>query len=385
MAAPGSGENGRGELGEGGREVRLRETWPRWRRVLSILLRVGLVAAAAGAALWQYLRLREPATVDAFIVHAGPVDRILVATGRVRPERTVTVYAKQAGQIVRLEKEEGDPVASGEALVVMDATASRAVLEQVRAAIAAKDKELEQARREYQRQRALREVNAASPEILEQAQLAVDRAEQELRRLKASEEESETRLADYTLLSPLDGTVLRRYVDGGQIVDPQSKIYELATTGTTEVELEVDEAFGAEVRPGMEAVLAPAGADRRRPGRVSFVAPRVDPSSGGRIVRVRMDGEGAETLPPGLSVDVNLIVERLASELTVPRSAILDSAGAPRVRVVEEGRVAERPIRFLDWPAREVVVSEGLREGDAVLARPTSAAVGQAVRTRFAP
>ena len=365
--------------------ITLRDPVPLWRRVMTWGIRSAIVLAVVLYGIRYYQRSQQPPEVEVVEISPQPISRVLVATGRVRPDQTVTVYAKQAGQILKLLRDEGDSVKADEVLVVMDTGTAEAALGQLLAAAEAQRSKLVQARRERDRQQTLSSARAASPELLERAQLAVDEGEQELIRLKAAETEARKRIADLTLRSPLDGTILQRFVDPGQVVDLRSPILEIATRdGITEVEAEVDEAFGSDLALELPGVLAPAGSAERWKGVVSFVSPRVDSSSGGRTIRVKLLETPPKPWPPGLSVDVNVIVEERKDALAVPRASLLDPESNPRVRVVEGNRVAERPVTIIDWPAKDIIVTSGLSAGDRVLLKPSATPAETVVRSKVA-
>lgn len=361
--------------------ITLREPRAAWKTALRWLIRLAIVLGLLYFGFSYYQRSQLPPEVTVIEVVPQPITRVLIATGRVRPDQTVTVYAKQPGQILKLLREEGEAVKTDEVLVVMDAAASEAALEQIIAATEAQKRKLIQARRERDRQQTLSTARAVPPELLERAQLAVEEGEQEINRLKAAEAEARKKIADLTLHSPLEGTILQRFVDPGQVVDLRSPIFEIATRdGVVEVEAEVDEAFGNELTTGLKCVLAPAGSAERFKGAVSFVSPRVDPSSGGRAIRVKLDSAPNVPWPPGLSVDVNVIVEERPSALAVPRASVLEPELNPRVRIVEGDTIVERNVSIIDWPAKEVIVKTGLSPGDRVMQKPSAFPIGTKVR-----
>ena len=87
--------------------------------------------------------------------------------------------------------------------------------------------------------------------------------------------------------------------------------------------------------------------------------------------------------PSGLTVTVNLVIEKRDRAISVPRSALILSGGGARVRIVgTDGKLADRPVSFIDWPAEEVIVTSGLRAGDRLLADPEAAKPGEKVRAR---
>ncbi|HLV06234.1 MAG TPA: hypothetical protein VKY80_01015, partial [Croceibacterium sp.] len=105
-------------------------------------------------------------------------------------------------------------------------------------------------------------------------------------------------------------------------------------------------------------------------------APTVDPSTGGRAIKIAFDRP--LDLPVGLTVNANIIVSQSDSALSLPRSAIVSEGTQNHVLVLENGMVVQRPIEFSDWPAERVVVTDGLAVGDTVILDPTAVNVGQA-------
>ena len=66
-----------------------------------------LAATVVAVALFYWQRSTRPLPVGMVEAKAGPAERVLAITGRTRPQVTVTIVPKVAGQIVRLTKEEG--------------------------------------------------------------------------------------------------------------------------------------------------------------------------------------------------------------------------------------------------------------------------------------
>jgi len=124
------------------------------------------------------------------------------------------------------------------------------------------------------------------------------------------------------------------------------------------------------------------GLGREARAQVAHVEPRVDPATGARDVRLRL-ADPAIDVPSGLTVTVNLVIERRDRAISIPRSAILDPEGAPQVRIVSpDDRVAARRITFIDWPAERVIVTSGLKAGERILLDPQAASPGEEVKVR---
>ena len=286
--------------------------------------------------------------------------------------------AKVAGQIVRLTKEEGQTVRAGELLVQLDADAPRAAADEAAQQVAAKERAVTEARRNFDRAAQLKERGLATLKEYDQAKFDLDQAQLELQRVAANRREVGARLRDSTLVAPVAGVVLARPVDVGQVVSTSSVIYEIAPLADVEVEADVDEQFLAEVREGLKADVLVAGRAQPIPATLYYVSPKVDPRTGGAKVRLRLD-EQVDGLRSGLTADVNLVIERRPEAITVARSAILGRDRTARVQLVANGVVEERKVQFLEWPSERVIVLGGLDAGAKLLSQPRPDLVGKRV------
>ena len=129
-----------------------------WARYRVYFIAVALVAAGG----WFWQRSTRPLPVAVVEAKAGPAERVLAITGRTRPQVTVTIVPKVAGQIVRLTKEEGQTVRAGELLVQLDADAPRAAADEAAQQVAAKERAVTEARRNFDRAAQLKERGLAT-------------------------------------------------------------------------------------------------------------------------------------------------------------------------------------------------------------------------------
>ncbi|MBL8644544.1 MAG: efflux RND transporter periplasmic adaptor subunit [Rhodospirillaceae bacterium] len=354
------------------------------RRRKTKLLWIGAAAVAAmaiGIAGWQ---ASAPPVVAVATLKQQPAERVLAVTGRIKPRQSVQVYTRVSGQIVELKKDEGELVVAGEVLGLIDPSRAEAALTQALASVDAQRKVLNQAERDLERAQALLDRGSTTIAAVESATLAVTKGREDLRRLEAVRDEARLQLEERTILSPLTGRILSRAVDPGQVVDTRTVVFDIAPTSAQEVEAEVDESYSMALKLGQDARLAFAGIPDPVVGKLSYMAPEIQTSTGGRLVRFAFTPPASESdteWPVGLSVDVNIIVDRVSDAITVPREAIRDVMTEPYVLTVNDGKVARQPISFIDWPAAAVIVSAGLKSGDRVILKQKVPPPGESVRT----
>lgn len=338
------------------------------------LLAIGAVVLAGG----YFYRASRPVPVLTTLVMSGPAERVLAVSGRTRPQVTVSIAPKTSGQIVKLTKEEGDAVSAGEVLVQLEADAPRAALDEAAAKIVLQQRAVAEAERSFRRIEQLRSQGLATVKEFDTAKFEVDQARLTLSGLEATRREVSARLRDNTLTAPVSGVVLSRPVDAGQVVSAQTVIYEIAPLADVEIEADVDEQYLTEVRAGQLADVVIAGVATPIRATLYYVSPKVDQRTGGAKIRLRLSEQPAG-LRAGLTADVNLIVERREAALTLPRSAILGRGRDAKVLLVDNGRVAERSVQFLEWPSERVIVLQGLKGDERLLASPRADLIGERV------
>lgn len=341
------------------------------------MLIVALTAVVLALAGYWLFAPRERA-VSTILVTAAPAERILAVNGRIRPRLQVDIRPSLGGRLVDLPFDVGDRVVAGQVLARIDDAPETAAIAEAEASVQAQQATLAQARRELARFVKLGQF--ATKREVEQLRLAVVEGERELSRRRASVVQVSELRDRRVLRAPFAGVILERLVDPGQTVGLDSIIYRLADLSSPEISIEVDEVYAAEISPGMEATISMPGQNRLLKAAVLHVEPRVDPATGARAVRLGLIGVAIDA-PAGLTVTVNLVIERRNSAISVPRSAIVQSGSGAKVRIVgADNVVIERAVSFVDWPAATVIVSGGILPGERILAEPTSAQPGEKVR-----
>lgn len=346
----------------------------RSRYILAVLAAIGLVIA--GLAYRSFTRNPE---VQVLTVKSEKVERVLAAVGRVRADQRLSVFARVAGQVVRLTKDEGDEVKAGDVLGEIAAGPARAALNQSLAALSSQRRKLQQSVRDLARVQALADRGFATRATLEASQLVVDRDREEIARLEAAAAESRSRLDDYVIRAPIAGQIVLRPIDLGQVVSLQTQIFELVSRTAPEVETDIDETVAGALRVGMTARLSPAGMNGQTfDGKIKYVADRVEPTTGGRTIRLSFNAP-PQNLPPGLSVDVNVSVDTTNDAIAIPRASIGSADTTPYVIVIQDHKPVRKEITFMEWPAERVIVTSGVAAGERIAIAPSAVPTGKTV------
>ncbi len=323
----------------------------------------------------------RPPDVAVLRIEPGSVEVALSVVGRVRPENLVDVRSPNAGQIVRLLHDDGDVVALDAPLAIVRSMVEQAQTEAGSARVTAARAEARRAGLAFNRTRTLAERGVASTAALDEARAALQSAEAGLAAASADRRAAAALTGEFTIRAPMAGVVLVRPIDNGQVISPETLLFQLGSRDGVELQADVDESYADALRPGMSARAALSGSDDTFAARITEVSPRVDPTTGGRLIKLapvqRM------SIPPGRSVDVTIIVARHEAGIVVPRQAVVDATTAPKVYVVDQGGVVRtRSIEIADWPSLDAIIESGLAAGDRVVLAPAETGPSTRVRAR---
>ncbi len=148
--------------------------------------------------------------------------------------------------------------------------------------------------------------------------LGLGMTEAQIRQLETSRKLS----AEYPIVTPKSGTVLKREIAIGQVVQPSSPAFTIADLSSVWIVASVPEVDAGQLKKGMQVkAVIPALADRKIIGDLDFVSPIVDPST--RTVEVRMDvaNPGGELKPDELATVT--FTGHAGRKLTVPNAAVV--------------------------------------------------------------
>lgn len=329
-----------------------------------------LLSFAVAAGVWWQVGAQKGPEVSVEVATLGTVTRVLAVNGKIAARESVQIRSAVSGTVLALMADEGDLVAKGDVLALLDASQQQAIVLQAQSALEQGRIKQAQAAADYGRDRDLGGNIARSK--LEESKLALEGAAQEVARLAALLDQATIQLTRYTVTAPMVGTVMTRSVDPGQLVDPTTALFTLADLSALIVEADVDEAYASNIALGQVAALQLVGRRESLAGKVTFVSPRVDPATGGLAIRIGFDDP--LQAPVGLTVTANIVVDQQVA-LTVPRSALMGDA----VFLLRDGKAMATPVTVTDWPAARLIVTKGLAAGDQVITDSTGLSDGLAV------
>lgn len=249
-------------------------------------------AAALGTPLHAAERVPAPAIAPASSepVPAPAEDLLREWSSVLHSEHDAEVATRVPGMVATVAVELGDRVRAGQLLVTLRDEEEQATLEAARPA-------LELARLVHERARTLGEQNMI-------AQAEVDLATYGLHEAEAVLREAEVRLEYTRIRAPFDGAVSRRFVRVGQSVEEREPVVRVTALRPLRSLIRVPEVAALTLAPGRPVRLRGLAGESVE-GRISRIAPAVDPVSGTVEVLIEVPEPGS--LRPGAAVTVALM------------------------------------------------------------------------------
>jgi len=393
-----------------------------WGGALVAVLAVLLLLARPAIRRWHASqtsvradRLRFGTVVRGDLIHDIGVQ------GRVVAASSPTLYSPRQG-LVSLKVREGQLVASGDVLAVVESPELDSQVRQEQATFEALQSDLgrkqlavrqqnlenrqrvdllevklEAANRALDRSQRLSDLGLANAIELEQARDAVKIASLELDQAKQSLElerealefelkdtrlrlgrqrlvleDAERQRMELSLRAPFDGQVGSLSVADRDAVVRGQPVLTVVDLSDLEVEVSIPESSADNVATGAEAVVTVDGRDW--PGRLTRIAAEVkDSQVQGRVAFV---GEIPANLRQSQRVSIRLVLDRRHDVLKVPRGPFLEAGGGRTVYVVADGLARRRDVSLGAVSVTEVEVIDGLAEGERIVLSDTGGFAG---------
>jgi membrane fusion protein (multidrug efflux system) len=330
----------------------------------------------AGAALAQGA---PPPAVSVRPVVSRQVTATGAFIGRVTAIDKVEIVARVAGFIQERNFTEGQQVKTGDLLFRIERDTYKAAVDQQKANVArAKATEVNAALQLQRGQDLVKNQNIPQSTV-DQRAADYQAAQADVMQAQALLEQAQINLGYTEILAPIDGRIGLATFTVGNLVQPssgslatlvrQDPIYvtfQVSERDLNNYKQRVAESGGKEQHQTIHIKL-PNGSEYPHPGLTNFFDVQVDSTTDTVTVRAQVPNPDGVLIPGGV---VGVILERGAPKaaLVVPQSAVqLDQAGRYVLVVDEAKKVEQRRVTTGVEQGRDIVVTDGLKEGELVV------------------
>jgi RND family efflux transporter MFP subunit len=285
------------------------------------------------------------------------------AVGTIRAVHETAVASKLLAKVLDVRVIAGQVVKTGDVLVRLDDQDLRAKLDQAVAGVSAAQAARDQAQVEYNRVQGLVDQHVAAPIEFERVQTTLKSADAQLEQAQQARREAETYLEYATILSPLDGVIIDKQVEVGDMVTPGSVLLTLFDPSRMQLVASVRESLTQRLKVGQMIGVQVESLNKTCQGQVSEIVPEAEAAS--RSFQVKVTGP----CPPGMySGMFGRLLIPLDDEqvLVIPRAAVRQVGQLQLVEVAEQGKLSRRSVQLGREFDDDVEVLAGLKAGESV-------------------
>jgi membrane fusion protein, multidrug efflux system len=278
----------------------------------------------------------------------------LNVVGIVKPFAMAKISSEEGGLITVLNKEKGSYVRRGEIIARIKKDVEIATFEQTEA-------QLELARMNYEKQKALYEDNATTEVQYLTAKWQYEAAVRGQDVLK-------TRLKTGFIRSPINGFVNEKYMNRGEMTAPGSPIINVIDISSVKISAGIPERFIEQIKMGQQVtVTVDVLPGVEFTGKINYIAPSLSAVNRTLEIEVIINNRD-KILKPEMSANVEVTQATNNNAVVLPQDYIIDFGENNKYVFVLEGDVAKK--RMINIGGREgnnVMISSGLNPGDKLI------------------
>jgi len=292
----------------------------------SILFSMLVLAACGGAKDEEEFKFYTKKEVD-----TKELELTVEASGTVEAISSIEIKSKASGEILFLGAEIGDFIKKGEVLARIDQRTPQNNLEQASADLDVAKVRLANAESQFLRSEKLHKEGSISDKAFEDAQEAFSSAKSQYVRSNVFLENAKISLDDTLVRSPIDGTIISRAAEVGQVItSPTSAVgggtllMEMADLNKVRVRALIDEIDIGKINIGQEVTLrVSAYRDRKFTGVVSKIEPQAKEDQNVTTFPVLIDIENRDNLLLiGMNTDVEIEIIKEEVALALPAGSL---------------------------------------------------------------
>jgi RND family efflux transporter MFP subunit len=290
-------------------------------------------------------------------------------SGEVRARVETRLGFQVAGKLLQRPVEQGQRVAAGQLLALIDAKDYQLAAQAADAQVVSAQTQRDLALADFRRFEALKAQNFISGADLERRDAALKAAEAQLNQAKAQAQAQSNQAGYARLTANSSGVITGVDAEVGQVVAAGQPVVRLAHDGPRDAVFAVPEAIALALKVGqhMKATLLSTGQPFQ--GKVREMSASADPVT--RTYTVKLALDGSESLPLGSTVNVRAVQlpGSQSGVIKLPTSALRQESQGTVVWVFDPASmtVNTQAVQVGKVDGNAVVITSGLQTGQQVV------------------
>jgi RND family efflux transporter MFP subunit len=310
-----------------------------------------------------------PMGVEAVTLAEKPVERSSEFIATLKSRQSTTIQPQVEGFLTRINVKSGERVTKGATLFEIDSAPQQSAVASMESMRTMRDAELQYARQEAQRTKALLEAGAVSQRELEQAETAARTSEAQLKALEDQIRQQRSELSYYRVTAPNEGVVGDVPVRTGDRVTKGTVLTTIDQNGELEIYVSIPVNQAPELKLGVPVRLMDDRGGVLATNAITYVSPTVDDATQTVLAKATLtDGRGKFRADQFVRARV---IWNDAPGLTVPVTAVTRINGQYFVFVAESDNGAikakQKAVQLGEIIGNEYVVVSGLKPGEQLI------------------
>jgi HlyD family secretion protein len=271
--------------------------------------------------------------------NSSPNDPVLTVSGYIVNRERIELSPRYMGVVKWIGVKKGDAVTNGQIVVLLDDAEHRARLAEAEGRLANSKAAVEKAELDYRRVQKLIADRIETPQLEDELRLKLEAARATLKEVQGALDLARTYVEWTVIRSPINGVVVEKLVDAGELVTPQSfggtrgpstALMAVADPRDLQVEIELSEADLAKVFLSQRCRVSPeAYLSRHYSGYVAEMAPEANRQKGTLQMKVQIENPD-KYLTPELSAKVDFFTVSSQPAAVAPAPVETPATGATR-------------------------------------------------------
>lgn len=291
-------------------------------------------------------------------------------SGRIEPKIQETIRAILDGPKKNVFVKEGDVVKKGQLLMEIGEDTIRIDINTKRTTYRNADVDYMKASKDLELSRRLFKQLAIPQREVESAAQALERAGQALSAAREELAAVERKASGEKVVSPLDGVVLKNYVDTDSLVTTGKELFKVAQVDRFIVRGHVDELEIAQISLGQDAVITcDAFAGTEMKGKVAWIGAQAAENAFADVpVIIDITDTQKLNLKANLSAEAKILIGEIPNAVVIPAGAVRQSAkGSFVLKAGVGGWLKEQPITIDRTTSGQAIIKSGLQSSETVL------------------
>ncbi|MET0393573.1 MAG: efflux RND transporter periplasmic adaptor subunit, partial [Chitinophagaceae bacterium] len=303
--------------------------------------------------------------------------------------------AQVTGYITGIYFKDGDKVSKGQRLYSIDQQLYNANYQQAVANLQVQETNMLKAQKDADRYHELDKKDAIAKQQVDYADAALEAAKKQVAAARANVNAVRANVNFATITAPFSGTIgISQVRSGTSVVAGQTILNTISTDNPIAVDFAVDQKEvyrfsqlqGQGGKPGDSTFTIAFGTDVYPfTGHIQLIDRAVDPQTGTIRARLQFPNDKNQ-LRPGMSATVRVLNNASARSVIIPYKAVTEQLGEFFVYVVgDSSKVSQRKLALGKPVGPNIIVKDGLREGETIVVQGVQSLREGAVITTAAP